>query len=39
MNTKANFKTLGSEAYIQLTAFVTKDAVYKGCICSCGIYI
>ena len=35
MSAKAYLKTVGSEAYVQFTAFVAYDAINKGCFCTC----
>ena len=34
MNTRANLKTVGSEAYVQFSTFVTYDAINETCICT-----
>ena len=35
MSAKAYLKTVGSEAYVQFTAFVAYDAINEGCVCTC----
>ena len=36
MNTKANLKTVGSEAYVQFSTFV---AINEACICTCESFM